>query len=112
MTMMNRINSVMPQLIAFLSAAFGYLRSASALLYASAVNPLSSVGPILVTTLSAASAGRSVDVKDRPALVRKSFVLSQSENLDHGPTKMWKWQSFAAPEIALALANDSSAGLT
>ena len=101
----------MPQLIAFLSAAFGYLRSASALLYASALNPLSSVGPIFVTTASAASAGRSVDVNDSPALVRKSFVLSQSENFDHGPTKMWKLQSLAATEIAFAFWNDSSAGL-
>src|SRR5436190_18389019 len=110
--MMNRISSAMPQLIEFLSAAFGYLRSASALLYASALNPLSSVGPIFVTTGSAASAGRSVDVNDSPALVRKSFVLSQSENFDHGPTKMWKLQSLAATEIAFAFWNDSSAGLT
>src|SRR2546430_963429 len=112
MTMMNRINSVMPQLIWFLSAAVGYLRSASAFLYAASFQPLSSVGPILATTLSAELAGRSVDVKDSPALVRKSLVLSQSENFDHGPTKMWKWQSFAATVIAFVLANDSRPGLT
>src|SRR5512135_3306523 len=110
--MMNKISSVMPQLIAFLSAAFGYLRSASALLYAASLNPLISVGPIFVTTLSGDPAGRSVELKDKPALVRKSFALSQSENFDHGPTKMWKLQSFAATEIAFAFWKVSSAGLT
>src|SRR5689334_15192805 len=112
MTMMNRISSVMPQLIEFLSAAFGYLRSARTLLYAAVSKPLISVGPILATTLSAEPAGRSVDVNDSPALVRKSFALSQSENFDHGPTKMWKLQSLAATVIGFAAENDSSAGLT
>src|SRR5947207_13340922 len=99
---MKRFSSVIPQLIAFLSAAFGYFRSASALLYASALNPLSSVGPIFVTTVSAESAGRSVDENDSPALVKKSFVLSQSVNFDQGPTKRWKLQSFADTEITFA----------
>ena len=76
------------------------------------MNPLSSVLPIFVMTLSALPAGRSVDVNDSPDLVRKSFALSQSENLDHGPTKMWKLQSFACTVIAFAAWNFSSAGFT
>src|ERR1041385_8208663 len=110
--MMNRMSSVIGQLMAALSAAFGYLRSASALSHAFGSKPFSSVGPILAVTLSGDPAGRSVDVNDNPAFVRKSFALSQSENFDQGPTKMWKLQSFACTEIGFAFANVSSAGLT
>src|SRR5207302_35541 len=110
--MINRISSAMPQLIAFLSAAVGYFRSANAFLYAASFQPFNSVGPILVTTLSLVPAGASVESNDSPALVRKSLVLSQSENFDHGPTKMWKLQSFAATVMLLLFWNDSSAGFT
>src|SRR5882672_321781 len=110
--MIHRISNVIGQLIAFLSALVGYLRSASTFLYAASSKPLISVSPTLVITASVDPAGSVVDVNDKPALVRKSLALSHSENFDHGPTKMWKLQSFAATVIGFAFANDSSAGLT
>src|SRR5881394_2182774 len=110
--MMKRISSAMPQLMAFLSADFGYLRSASAFSYAFWSQPLSSVGPIFVITLSGPLAGRSDVVNDSPDFVRKSLVLSQSVNLLHGPTKMWKLQSLACTVITFFVANCSSAGFT
>src|SRR5690348_4381130 len=110
--MMKRMRSVIPQLMPAGSAFVGYLRSASAFFHAASFQPLSCVGPIFATTLSAEPAGRSDDVNERPDFVRKSFALSQSLNFDHGPTKMWKLQSFACTVIGLAVANDSSAGFT
>src|SRR5664279_2728787 len=88
MTRMNRISSVMPQLIAFLSAPVGYpcAFSVSRIFFSS--KPESSVSPIFVVT--ADPAGRSLDLNDRPYFVSASLVLSHSENFDHGPTKMWK----------------------
>src|SRR5512141_1063013 len=112
MTMMNRISDVIGQLIWAGSAFVGYLRSASAFFQLPSFQPFTSVGPIFTITLSLAPAGRSVDVKDRPDFVRKSFARSQSENLDHGPTKMWKLQSLAWTVITLFFANVSSAGFT
>ena len=55
--------------------------------------------PMVVTTDFPPSAG--TDLNDRPCLVRKSLVRSQSENLLHGPTKMWNWQSVAATVIGV-----------
>ena len=40
------------------------------------------------------------------------MVRSQSENLLHGPTKMWNWQSVAATVIGVFCENASSAGST
>ena len=57
-------------------------------------------------------AGSGCEVNDRPDLVRKSCALSQSENFDQGPTKMWNAQSFACTVIGLACWNFSSAGFT
>ena len=56
----------------------------------------------------------STDLKDRPCLVRKSLALSQSVNLLHGPTKMWKLQiaGSAATVIGVFAEYASSAGLT
>src|SRR5689334_13163204 len=108
--MMKRISSVIGQLIAAGSAFVGYLRSASAFFQSASFQPLISVGPIFTTTLSGELAGRSDDSKDSPDFVRKSFARSQSVNFDHGPTKMWKLQSFACTVIGFFCANDSSAG--
>src|SRR5438046_1707532 len=57
------------------------------------------VVPMVVTTGLPGSAG--TDLKDKPCLVRKSFARSQSENLLHGPTKMWNWHSVAATVIGV-----------
>src|SRR5258706_8526267 len=110
--MMKRMRIVIGQLMALLSAAVGYLRSASAFFTLASFHPFTSVGPIFMITLSFASAGRSVDVNDRPDLVRKSLARSQSVKFDQGPTKMWKLHSFACTDTTLFFANDSSAGFT
>src|SRR5262249_42170300 len=110
--MMNMISSAIGQSIAAGSALVGYLSSASAFFVFASFQPLSSVCPMRTTTFSAVPAGRSVDVNDSPDLVRKSFALSHSLNVDHGPTKMWKLQSRACTEIGLAFWNDSRAGFT
>src|SRR4051812_17435546 len=103
MIMMNRISSDMPQLIWFLSAPVGYFVSARIFLNSASFQPFNSLSlPTLMSTLSGEVAGSVVDVNDNPDLVMKSFALSQSLNLDHGPTKMWKLQSFAATVIGLA----------
>ena len=52
MSMMKRISSVIGQLMAFLSAEVGYLRSASAFFTSASLYPFSSVGPIFRITLS------------------------------------------------------------
>src|SRR5258706_15592579 len=105
--MMKRMRIVIGQLMALLSAAVGYLRSASAFFTLASFQPGTSVGPIFMTTLSFASAGRSVDVNERPDLVRKSLARSQSLKFVVGRTKMWKLQSFAWTEITFAFAKDS-----
>src|SRR5690242_19898642 len=110
--MMKRMRSAIGQLMAFLSAAVVYFRSASAFFTFASFHPFTSVGPIFITTLSFASAGSVVDVNDRPDLVRKSLARSQSVKFDQGPTKMWKLQSFACTVIGFALAKVSSPGFT
>jgi len=46
-------------------------------------------------------------------LIARGFLRAQRAlNVDHGPTKIWNWQSFAATVIGLAVWNVSSAGLT
>src|SRR5450755_1733020 len=110
--MMKRMRIVIGQLMAFLSAAVGYLRSARAFFTVASFQPFTTVGPIFMITLSAESAGRVVDTKDNPDLVRKSFARSQSLNFDHGPTKMWKLQSFACTVTTFVVAKLSSAGFT
>src|SRR5258706_14660715 len=112
MSMMKRIRSVIGQLMASLAAEVGYFRSARAFFTSASLYPLSSVGPIFRMTLSGDVAGRSLDVNDSPDFVRKSFARSQSENFDHGPTKMWNWHSFAWTEIGFVLAKVSSPGFT
>src|SRR5512140_1780486 len=108
--MMKRISSVMGQLIAPLSALVGYLSSASVAFQSASFQPFISFGPIFTSTLSGELAGRSTEVNESPDFVRKSFARSQSENLDHGPTKMWKLQSFAWTVMGLFFAKVSSAG--
>src|SRR5690348_2493401 len=112
MSITKSTTSVITQFTCARSAFAGYLRSASAFFHAASFQPLSLVGPIFATTLSAAPAGSSPDENERPDLVRKSFALSQSLYLDHGPTKMWKLQSFACTVIGFAFAKVSSAGFT
>src|SRR4051812_47712907 len=53
------------------------------------------------------------DLNDRPCLVRKSLVRSQSENWLQGPTKRWNLQSagLAATVIGVFFWNSSSPGL-
>src|SRR5438105_15752399 len=65
--------------------------------------------PMVVTTDLPGSAG--TDLNDRPCLVMKSLARSQSENLLHGPTKMWNWQSVAATVIGVFAEYSSSPGL-
>src|SRR5471030_572022 len=110
--MMKRMRSDIGQLMALLSAAVGYLRSARAFFTAASFQPLTSVGPIFMMTLSGDPAGKSVDVNDKPDLVRKSFARSQSLNFVVGRTKMWKLQSFAWTAIVLDFANVSNPGFT
>src|SRR5258706_717581 len=98
--------------MALLAAVFGYLRSASAFSAAFWSQPFSSVGPIFTSTLSVELAGRSVEVNESPAFVRKSLARSHSENFDQGPTKMWKLHSLAWTEMGFVFANDSSPGFT
>src|SRR5471032_1386907 len=93
--MMKRMRIDIGQLMPFLSAEVGYLRSARAFFTVASFQPFSSVGPIFMITLSADPAGRSLEANDRPDLVRKSLARSQSLNLVEGRTKMWKLQSFA-----------------
>src|SRR5512133_882071 len=95
--MMNRISSAMTQLTWAVSAPALKPVSFSVAAYAFASQPSSLVAPLVVTTALPRSAG--TDLNDRPCLVRKSFALSHSENLLHGPTKMWTLQSFAATVI-------------
>src|SRR5437660_11278078 len=90
--MMSRISAI-TQLTWLGSALGGYFVAVSAALYLASSQPRSSVSPIFVTTDSPAIA--SWEWKERPALPRKSFALSQGVCLDQGPMKMWKLQSEA-----------------
>src|ERR1700704_5860513 len=99
--MITRISSAITQLTWDLSALGGKPAALSVAAYFAWSNPLSSTSPIFVTIVSALPAGRSVDLKEMPCLVRKSLALSQSLNFDHGPTKMWNLQSFAATVIGV-----------
>src|SRR2546428_13683071 len=69
------------------------------------------VVPMVVVTVLP-SAG--TDLNDNPRFVRKAFPRSQSENLLHGPTKMWDWHpaGVAATGNGFLCGNSSSAGLT
>src|SRR4249920_505700 len=88
--MITRISSVITQLTLLLSA----VRGAPAVLRVSASffwsHPSTFASPMVVTTLPGSPA---MDLNDRPCLVRKSLTRSQSENVLHGPTKMWNLQS-------------------
>src|SRR6476660_6818725 len=109
--MMNRMSAVMNQLTLLLSADAGAPACLSVAAIFAWSQPSTFWSPINVTT---APAGPSTDLNDRPCLVRKSLTRSQSENLLHGPTKMWNWQSreFAWTEIGVFAENCSSAGFT
>src|SRR5215831_8895287 len=108
--MITRISSVMNQLIWLLSGAPLYPAALSVSSSFFWSQPSIRVVPIVATTDFPGSAGS--DLNDRPCLVRKSLVRSQSENLLHGPTKRWNSQSVAATVIGVLAANSSSAGLT
>src|SRR5215831_19994198 len=110
--MMTRMTSVINQFTLLLSAVGGNPAAASAFFSSASFQPLTSASPILVTTLSVEPAGKSLEANEMPCLVRKSFVRSQSLNWDHGPTKIWNWQSVAATEILVFADASSSAGLT
>ena len=82
----------------------------SVALYLASSQPRSSVLPIFITTCSPAIAGS--DAKERPALPRKSFALSQGVCFDQGPMKMWKLHSLAWISIGTFSWYASSAGFT
>src|SRR2546428_12430125 len=90
MTMITRINSAMTQFTLLLSALAGAPACFSAAVSFFWSQPSILVVPMVVVTVLP-SAG--TDLNDNPCFVGKSFTPSQSENLLHGPTKMWKWQS-------------------
>src|SRR5712664_1898741 len=109
--MMTRISSAMTQFTLVLSAFGGApaaLRVSVSFFWS---QPSIFAAPMVVVTVLP-SAG--TDLNDRPCLVRKSFTRSQSENLLHGPTKMWNLQSagLAATVIGFFCENSSSAGFT
>src|SRR3982751_1223026 len=109
--MITRITSAITQLMRARSGAALYPVLASVAVSAFWSQPSTFSVPMVVVTLPA---GPSTDLKDKPCLVRKSLVRSQSENLLHGPTKMWNLQSasLAATWIGVLAENASSAGLT
>src|SRR6188472_1606328 len=90
--MTTRISSAITQLMRLLSGADLYPVLARLALSAFWSQPSTFSAPMVVVTLPA---GPSTDLNDRPCLVRKSLVRSQSENLLQGPTKMWNLQSVA-----------------
>src|SRR3954470_21686893 len=109
--MMKRMTSAMNQLTLVLSAVGGapaVLRVSASFFWS---QPSTFSLPMLVVTLPA---GPSTDLNERPCLVRKSFTRSHSENLLHGPTKMWNWHSagLAVTVIGVFCENASSVGLT
>src|SRR5262250_1157609 len=106
--MMTRITSVMNQLTWLLSAPLLYPASLSVASSFFWSQPSIVVAPMVVTTPFPASAGS--DLNDSPCLVMKSLTRSQSENLLHGPTKRWNWQSVAAMLIGVFAEKASSDG--
>src|SRR6185295_15475310 len=108
--MTTRISSAITQLMRARSGALFQPVLVSAAVSAFWSQPSTFSEPMVVVTLPA---GPSTDLNDRPCLVRKSLVRSQSENLLHGPTNRWNWQSagFAATLIGTALEYSSSPGL-
>src|SRR3989454_9360409 len=107
--MMTRITSAITQFTLLLSALGGAPAAFSVAASFAWSQPSIFCSPIVVVTLAA---GPSTDLNDRPCLVRKSLTRSQSENLLHGPTKMWNSQSVAATVIGVFAEYSSSAGLT
>src|SRR6266850_632980 len=109
--MMTRISSAITQFTLLLSALAGAPLAFSVAASFAWSQPSTLAAPMVVVTVLP-SAG--TDLNDRPCLVRKSFTRSQSENLLHGPTKMWNLQSagLAATVIGFFCENSSSAGLT
>src|SRR2546425_6285797 len=109
--MMNRISSAMNQFTLLLSAVGGApaaFRVAASFAWS---QPSTFCSPIVVVTLPASAL---TDLNESPCLVRKSLTRSQSENLLHGPTNRWNWQSagFAATVIGVFAEKVSSAGFT
>src|SRR5258706_12273030 len=92
--MIERMSPAITQFTLLVSALGGYPVALSAVSYAFGSHPRSSVLPILVTTSWPEMA--AIESKERPALPRKSFALSQAVCRDQGPMKMWKLQSLAA----------------
>src|SRR5690349_14789524 len=92
--MMTRISSAITQLMRVLSgvAEWPAVLSAAASTFWSGPSILTAVAPSPIVVTTGEPAAPSSDLKDRPCLVRKSLVLSQSENLLHGPTKLWNLQ--------------------
>src|SRR6478735_1370973 len=113
MTMMTSSTSAMNQLTFDLSAVAENPAALSAAPNFAASQP-STAGLLPIFTETGEPAGPSTDLKDRPDLVRKSLVRSQSENFDHGPTKMWKLQVplSAVTVIGFAFENASRSGFT
>src|SRR5437763_6042087 len=109
--MITRISSAMNQFTLLLSAVGGAPAAFNVAASLAWSQPSTFCSPIAVVTLPA---GPSTDLNDKPCLVRKSLTRSQSENLLHGPTKIWNWQSFgfAATEIGVFCENASRVGLT
>src|SRR5262245_45298515 len=109
--MITRMTSAITQFTLLLSAEGGApaaLRVAASLAWS---QPSTFWSPIDVTT---APSGLSTDLNVRPCLVRESLTRSQSENLLHGPTRRWNWQSFgfAWTLIGVFAENCSRAGFT
>src|SRR3954466_8508106 len=93
-TMMKRITSAITQFTCALSAPAlkpVSFRTAAICLTSA---PSTLADPMVVTMDLPATDG--ADLNESPCLVRKSFTLSQSLNLLHGPTNTWKLQSVAS----------------
>src|SRR5580765_1039844 len=111
--MMIRISSAITQLTLAGSATRGTLAAVNAAFHFAASQPSTLVLPMVRLTLSPAPAV-SIVLNDKPSLLMKSLARSQFENLDHGPTKIWKLQVAGSAETVIGFfcANSSSAGLT
>src|SRR5437867_2114377 len=96
----------------FVSAPLGNPAAVRAAFASLSFQPWSSVAPIVTITLSTEPEGGALDWNEIPCLVSKSFARSHSANLDHGPTKTWRWQSVASIVTGVLAAAVSSAGLT
>src|SRR5580765_6690680 len=98
--MMNRISRVMPQLTFDLSAVGGAPAAFRVAVSFAWSQPSTFSVPMVATTLPGSP---GTDLNERPCLVRKSFTRSQSENLLHGPTKMWNLQSASLAETVIGV---------